>query len=166
MKLFHCCNRFSRFIDHVSDLYHDCAAWDSRIVFVFGFLLLEDRVQQVSTSIRRHRVTCTPLSRNYAQWRVKIFAFFSNFLLLLRLCFILLFSLGNGVFRRSLEFFFRYWVSTDISCISILFVSSIFNLLRISVTRNFYSHFIVHFSFYRIMYDVAQRLWIKNAANR
>ena len=46
-----------------------------------------------------------------------------------------------------------------------VFVSSIFNLLRISVNRNFYSCFIVHFSFYHIKYDVAQQLWIKNAAN-
>ena len=27
-------------------------------------------------------------------------------------------------------------------------------MLRISVKRNFYSHFIVHFRFYHIMYDV------------
>ena len=89
-----------------------------------------------------------------AQWRMKIFSFFNPLpslsipgrvkkcFLLLRLCFILSFCQGNRVFRRSLDFFFLYGVITDVSCISIF----IRLLLRISVKRNFYWHFIVHFS--------------------
>ena len=81
-------------------------------------------------------------------------------------CFIFFsFSLGNRVFRRFLKFFFLTESLRTQVAFLFLFVSSIVNLLQISVKRNFYLHFFVHFSFYHIIYDVAQQLWIKNAAN-
>ena len=87
-------------------------------------IFVEDHVQQVSTSIeetlRDLYVLCHARDFKFlsqAQWRV--FAFFEKCSLLLRLCFILSFSLGNRVLRKFLEFFFLYGVITDVSCISI-----------------------------------------------
>ena len=91
-----------------------------------------------------------------ALWRVKRFAFFKKCLFIYDSASLFSSSLGIRVFRRFLKFFFLYGVITDVSSIFIRLFD--LNLLRISVKRNFYSRFIVHFSFYHIMYDVAQQL--------
>ena len=88
-------------------------------------IFVEDHVQQVSTSIKETLHDFLRQARDFkfymsqTQWRVKIFSFFKKCFLLLRLCFISSFCLGNRVFRRFLEFFFLYGVITDVSCIFI-----------------------------------------------
>ena len=81
---------------------------------------MEDHVQQVSTSIKETFRDLFRHARDFkfymsqAQWRGKIFSFFKKCFLLVRLCFILSFCLGDRVFWRFLEFFFLYGVITDV----------------------------------------------------
>ena len=128
-------------------------------------IFVEDHVQQVSTSIKETLRDLNLLlhARDFkfcmsqAQWHVKIFVFFKK-------CFVLSASIVF-VFPREQSIYEIFEVFLSLRShhgrklhFYFYFVSLIFNLLRISVKRNFYSHFIIHFSFHHIMYDVAQQL--------
>ena len=134
-------------------------------------IFVEDQVQQVSTSIKetlrylyllRH-VRDFKFYTSQAQWRVKIFTFFKKRFLLLRLCFIF-FRFPSGTVYLEVFLFLHSHYGLTLHFYFYSFLRSLI-CLRISVKRNFYSHLIVHFSFYYIIYEAAQLLWIENAAN-
>ena len=94
---------------------------------------------------------------------VKIFAYFVKKGVFQSILFVTTFCYYFIVFPSGTEFFGVFGVFHLRSHYGrklhfyFLFVSSTFSLLCISVNRNFHSHFIVHFSFYRIC-CVAQQL--------